>query len=90
MLKPIINPPESYQFELDSELKTSTDGLTAHVVPSVPIDYPPIDTFSVENLMRNGISLNPVGNFISSSYDDVENTLDMITEQINFNENQEF
>lgn len=90
MLKLIINPPESYPFEQDSELKTSSDGLTAHVVPSVPIPYPPIDTFSVENLMRNGISLNPVGNFISSSYDDVENTLDMITEQINSNENLVF
>lgn len=90
MLKPIINPPESYAFEIDRDLKTSVDGLTATVVTSVPHEYPPLDAFSVENLMSNGMSLNPVFNFFTPSSDEVEETLDKINDSILSNELTEF
>ena len=90
MLRPIIDPPQAEYFLPDVELKTSDDGKFAEVVPAEKQSFPPLNAMEVDNLLANGVPLNPVGNFIHASDTDNMDMLDNIASQIDANEIHEF
>lgn len=90
MLRPTIKPPETVEFQPDVELKTSADGVTAVVVPAEKQIFPPLEAMEVDNLLSNGVSLNPVSNFIHASDTENMDMLDNIASKIDSNEIHEF
>lgn len=90
MLRPIIDSPQAEFFSPDVELKTSNDGKSAEVVPAEKQSFPPLNAMEVDNLLANGVSLNPVSNFIHASDTDNLDMLDNIASKIDVNEIHEF